>query len=619
MNLLACDSAGRFHVCEDGAACLEKIDKPFTVTAALGDERVGKSTMLTWLSDHSVFPSQSGNMGFTKAVWTALQPSDAGILFLDFEGFAQNAAVNSRLFVLAVLLANVVLHNTHKTIQQDMLGKLQAAGCLAESLVGVSSKPSLLWLLRNYDLDDRENQSDYLRRVLAENGRMGDDLSRLFPERACLAVPEPGRGAIAPGSRKVPEVMQSAVLSIRAELARMSSSKPLMRGPEFVGLLRSVCDAVNHGGEELDLGTVWETKLKAEQRVLKIQRKIEIGQLCRDKLQKKAPASWELAVLTLFSPSDRAEFDDVFDEERERNRKDWAGRLERATAKLQGMLDACPDLQALVGFLSAKYGPAELELVEAAMASLLPALAKKLAAADDFTKARLKEALQACEDASARVAKLDQLVADKTAQFRSAREELQTTLQAQHQGELELKNRELQHEQTRSRSYEAQLKTQTDDLARALAEVFEAKQQHEDTLAESKQLGQALEVERVAHASCKRKLDESEASSEQQVKRLKEEHETQLTMLRATVTELRDQADKLTEQLEQETQDKELAVRHAAELESSRKTLHDEYLRVRGEALRPAVASNNELALKAENESLKAQLARLRDRVLSLR
>lgn len=622
MNLLVCDPEGRFRVCEDGAACLERLEESFAVGAGLGVERAGKSTMLTWLCDYSVFPSQSGNVGHTKAVWTALKPNAQGILLLDFEGFSHNRVVNRKLFVLAVLLGSVVVYSTDQVILQDMLDKLEYAGKLVESIGGHShgARPALLWLLKNYSLDKNENQSDYLRRSLAQNGTMGDNVGALFPERACIAVPSPGQ-EIPPGSRVPPAHMQPAVRTIRAELERLSKSKPLLRGPQFVSLLRSAVDAVNSEALDasLDLGSVWDTMRKAHHESARMQRKMDILQMCRDQLQNKSPAAWELAVQTFLGPEERAEFDDLLDDERQRNRDQWTAKLQKVTTKLQGMLESCADLQALAGFLRdlASYDPPEL--VDAAIAGLLPVLARKLLASDEETRTKLAQIQQVAEQAAARVAKLDQLLQDKTAQFRTARDELQATLQAQHATELELQARELEHEQTRTRSFETQLKTQGEALARALTEVFESKQQTEDALVESRQLGHALEQERSAHAGLKRKLEDAETAHALESKRLKELGDQQLGAAQAELLELKDQMDHLSEQLEQVTQERERCTTHAAELESSRARLHDDYMRVRSEMLRPAVPSNSEVALKAENEGLKAQLQRLRNRMFSVK
>ncbi len=156
LHIILLDAAGNFQFNEQLEDEIKQFD-PFYTACFIGRERLGKSTLATEFSG-TVFESKDGSAGCTKGVWASSGSSE--LRFLDFEGFSEDVFLNNKLFMMSVLLANVVVYNTQGVVTVEDIDKLQAAGSLATQ-IGGSSKPSLVYLLRNYELDSKSDQTDY--------------------------------------------------------------------------------------------------------------------------------------------------------------------------------------------------------------------------------------------------------------------------------------------------------------------------------------------------------------------------------------------------------------------------------------------------------------------------
>ena len=616
MNLLHCDPQGNFLVNEDVAKHLQQF-AAFHVACMLGTERAGKSTLGSWLSDYTQFPSQTGNLGFTKAVWVAIKPSGDNVLYLDFEGFSGSSLHNTRLFVLAVLLSHIVIFNSPKQITMDYLDKLQSASCLSRDLASCGHRPALLWLLRDYDLDHNQDQLDYLLRWMSLHPEIGQAIRALVPNHACLSLPPPLPDSIQPGAA-VPLSMAQAVLAVRGKIGQLLLTGPQISGLEFVALLRTMCSAVNLSGEHLDVSTAWQARVKAEARDRKVKRQLEITDVCRNDLQDLSPTVWERNVRTLFTPDERAEFEELFAHERDLTERAWAKKTRTVTDKLSLLLDNCHNLETLSGFFRDvlhKYEPREM--VDMAVAALLPDIAKKIMSADVETKQQCAELAAECHSLAERTQTLESHLNERLLQNRQARDELQANLAAHHAVEIGVRDAELRQETSRAVCLEASLKERNDQLGHRLTELFATQQRLEDEQAEKAQLAHRLEESGQEHQNLKRRLEETETRTENQSKKLRDSLGAELSSARITVEALQDRLRGLEDQLEQSLHEKDVLIRRVGEVEEQRQAQQERAIRLQSELMRTPALGVSDLTLRAQVDALTAQNSRLRNRVFA--
>jgi hypothetical protein len=609
MNLLVCDKDGFFEVCPTAAGVFEAWEQAFHVGSFIGVERQGKSTFASWLSQYTVFPSMSGTEGFTKAVWCAHKPNDCHVWYLDFEGFGHNCKHNTALFVLAVLLSQVVLFNSPKTIRLEDLDKLQGVGCLSKNLMAGMPRPALLWLLRDFDLNEKDNQYDYLLQCMNENPSIKTDILTLFPDLKCLRVPHP-HGSVPRGAP--PPKMQPAVQTVKHTLEGVLEHRQKTTGAEFVALLRAVCKVVNGAGETMDVGNLWQVKQDADKRVRHWQRQMEISDICRNQLKNMSPAKFEHTLQTLFSAAERAEYDELFCRERETNEVQWTERTTLVKDKISAGLEKCVSVKDLAVLLQKVVKLQPREVVDYAFVQLLPHLALKLAAAAELEEQQARDFELETKTLKERTASLEQTITDRIEQTRAAREQLTQLLTEQHTKELQLKEQELLQEKTRAQLVEQQTREQAEELSRVMTDWHDVKLQLEEEAAEKAELSRLMSLEQQQTAGLKRKLHDVETTCEQTCKKQKEDYSQQVVELKAAHDKLSDRVLLFQEQLEQATHEIEVQTRRAQELESSRNKLHGEALNLRDKLFtqQPAVDST-ELSLRAQMKALQEQNKRL--------
>lgn len=609
MNLLTCVD-GRFGLVAESAQALGSWTKPFHVTSFIGTERAGKSTMASWLSDYSEFPSMSGNEGFTKAVWAATKPNDAGIWFLDFEGFGQDTKHNTSLFVIAVLASHSVVFNSPKQITPESLDKLQSAGELSHSLM-VGQRPALVWLLRDYDLDGNDDQSGYLLRCMAQNPDIANHIRTLFPELACLRVPPPN-GPVPKNA--VPHHMQNAVKKIRAEIQRITCAKQATTGPEFVQFLAAVCDAVNNAGETLNVSTAWQARQEGEKRVQQLQRGMEIQQILHKELSNLSPSQWDQQVSTMFSGFERVTFELLFIQERSSVEEQWVAKTTKVKNKVEAKLKQCETLKQLSDLfrdIISRYKPREM--AECALVQLLPDIAKRVADFDETLTEQLKLQQTEIELLRDRVTQLDATLAARVEQAKQAREDVLQRVAQQHAEELLMKEQELAQERERILRHIQDAKQQREDLAQLMMDVQDRQLRLEEETAQRQSWQERCESESQQVNQLKRKVEDQTEAYEQATKRHRAETNQQLLELRAGQDRLADQGSLLTEQLEHAKQENDLFARRITDLETSRNKYHEEVLSLRNELFlrEPTLSTADAVSLKATVKTLQDQNKRL--------
>jgi hypothetical protein len=624
MNLLTCDNAtGHFTVCELAASKLLKLERDFHPIAVAGCERVGKSTTCSWLSDHCVFPTETGTAGFTKAVWVADQVSESGLLVMDFEGFALDPVHNNRLFVLAVLMSDVLVFNTAKTIMLDALDKLTYAGTIAKKAgPGGGSSPALLWILRDYNLglsagNDPYDKLDYLLHSINANETVAGGIRSLFSGLACYSLPPPLED-IPTGSRTVPKNMVASFANIRAQLVRLCRPKQTLRGPEFVHLVRQMCNVVNSSADQdMDVSTAWQSRLQALAASKRAQRQIAISRQCREQCQEHSsgfsPAKFDQFVQIEFTLEERFEFEELFTEERELVEKEWIRKTEIVLATVTQMFSQLDSQVKIAQFLRdvvSTYEPKEL--IETAVSALLPDLAKKITAAAEEAQRREQSLSRENLDLQSRHSRQEQLATERSEWFRERLDELQKTLLQQHKSELELKEQELQQEHLRANDLDLRLGTIANELTTIMTELFETRHSLEETLSCRDDLDQRLEAESLNVKSLKRKIEDLETCYSQTTNDLRGQYENRTRQLEMLNRQLSEDLQQVQDRLQQTTQEYQIERSRSQELENLRNNLHAENMSLRTQLFQAKVPSTNELAVQSELAALRSQVCRLK-------
>ena len=229
---------GQLRVTDEARASLSKLRGTVAVCAVAGVYRTGKSYILNQLAGRqSGFGVGSSVQACTKGIWMwgaprNLEGSTPGapkhLLLLDTEGLAsisQTEGHDAKIFCLALLLSSFFVYNSEKAIDSAAIDQLSlvvqliqkirvhAEGAAAESQGAAelaSFFPNFLWLLRDFQLEPKDQAgreltpTQYLEECLraqpgtsaavAEQNSTRAAITRLFPQRGCIALPHPTLG-----------------------------------------------------------------------------------------------------------------------------------------------------------------------------------------------------------------------------------------------------------------------------------------------------------------------------------------------------------------------------------------------------------------------------------------
>lgn len=216
-----------FELCEDTMKVLEFMgQKCISVCTVCGPYRTGKSYLLNLLlgrvqNGYRQFRVGSSTQACTDGLWMwGFSNAQGGVdspnvLFLDCEGFGSTDSDKTRdakLMSLCMLLSSVFLLNTKGVLSEGLFNALSLVCSLATYVEQGqdTSKPALLWLLRDFLLElvdekgRRMTPDEYLESSLRKTPRdavesqrsqaareVRETLLQSFPDRRCVTLCQP--------------------------------------------------------------------------------------------------------------------------------------------------------------------------------------------------------------------------------------------------------------------------------------------------------------------------------------------------------------------------------------------------------------------------------------------
>jgi len=284
----------RFEVNEEAAKVLEGYGQQrISICTVCGPYRTGKSYLLNLLlgrvqRGQSQFRVGSTTRACTEGLWMWGVGNEVGegtsLLFLDCEGFGSTDSDKTRdakLMALCMLLSSVFLLNTKGILSESLFNALSLVCHIAEHVEGggqETSKPALLWLLRDFllELTDEEGHSltsdEYLEQSLRKRLPDGVDpqrtqaareareaLLRFFPQRHCSTLAQPvideeklcqlsqvPFGELRTDFRKNFQELQSKLTGLARERPKMISGQQITAAA-LPALIRKLVAALNEG------------------------------------------------------------------------------------------------------------------------------------------------------------------------------------------------------------------------------------------------------------------------------------------------------------------------------------------------------------------------------------
>eukprot|EP00416_Gambierdiscus_australes_P012678 CAMPEP_0171126132 /NCGR_PEP_ID=MMETSP0766_2-20121228/112703_1 /TAXON_ID=439317 /ORGANISM="Gambierdiscus australes, Strain CAWD 149" /LENGTH=807 /DNA_ID=CAMNT_0011589149 /DNA_START=102 /DNA_END=2522 /DNA_ORIENTATION=- len=295
----------QFEVCADGARLLESHGaRRISVASICGLYRTGKSYILNLLLERvqrnlPLFQVGNTTRACTEGLWLwgSIEGEDAAsplLAFIDCEGFGSTESDRTRdaqLMTLCALLSSVLVLNTRGALNESLFNALALTCRFAEHVEtrgNEASRPELLWLLRDFQLDLIDpsgrpiSPSDYLEQAL-HSGPVNQDsdrgqaaievrqsLLRFFGQRRCMTLVRPVAEeeqlrtlATVPYAALRSE-FQQGVEALRAQLIQSCRLNPKCVGGQtigcgaFIALMRQLVNAMNNN-TVLNVRSAWET------------------------------------------------------------------------------------------------------------------------------------------------------------------------------------------------------------------------------------------------------------------------------------------------------------------------------------------------------------------------
>ena len=291
-----------FELCEDAVKVLESLgQKCISVCTVCGPYRTGKSYLLNLLlgriqKGYKQFRVGSTTQACTDGLWmwgfgTAQGPDSPSLLFLDCEGFGSTDSDKTRdakLMSLCMLLSSVFLLNTKGVLSEGLFNALSLVCSIANHVEDGqdTSKPALLWLLRDFllELVDEEGRrmtpDEYLESSLRKVPPEGTDSKRsqaarevretllgFFPRRSCATLCQPvieeeqlrhlsevPFQQLRPEFRRSFQDLQTQLLRLAAQ-PKTIQGKPVCAGT-WAAMLRKLVAALNEGSA-LNVVSAW--------------------------------------------------------------------------------------------------------------------------------------------------------------------------------------------------------------------------------------------------------------------------------------------------------------------------------------------------------------------------
>jgi len=309
VQLLRVERRGKkwwYEVCPDGAKLLERqgARRRIAVASITGLYRTGKSFILNLLLERlqrglPLFQVGSTTRACTEGLWlwgsiSSDDPHSPLLAFVDCEGFGSTDGDRTRdahLMTLCALLSSVLVLNTKGALSEGIFNALALTCRFAEHVEergNEASRPNLLWVLRDFQLDLLDPQgrpispSDYLEQALHAAPLVGHDqdrgqaalevrqsLLKFFAQRSCFTLVRPAieeeqlqRLETMPYQQLRPE-FRAGVEALRGQLITACRASPKAVGGQlisctaFVALLRQLVTSMNEN-EVLSVKGAWE-------------------------------------------------------------------------------------------------------------------------------------------------------------------------------------------------------------------------------------------------------------------------------------------------------------------------------------------------------------------------
>lgn len=313
VTFIEADEKEGFKVNPRAIELLEAMDRPVAVISVVGKYRTGKSFLLNriLLNRQSGFGVGPTINACTKGIWMWGEPflaetadgEECAVILLDTEGLGaldENANHDTRIFLLALLLASTFIYNSVGSLDESALSnlslivnltkQLQVRSAGAQDVDEISAYfPSLLWVLRDFALQlvDRSGNEispkDYLENALMPQKGVSDNVEQknrirryikhFFQERDCFPLIRPSESeeilqSLDTASEDVlrPEfVTQMGQLRkyvLRRVKIKMLNGKK-MTGSMLASLASAYVNAINSGSVP-NIDTAWNYMCKSE-------------------------------------------------------------------------------------------------------------------------------------------------------------------------------------------------------------------------------------------------------------------------------------------------------------------------------------------------------------------
>jgi len=296
----------RYEVCPEGAEALERYgSRRISVASVCGLYRTGKSFLLNLLLERvqrglPLFKVGSTTRSCTEGLWLYGSMGGADddrsplLAFLDCEGFGSTDSDRQRdaqLMTLCALLSSVLVLNTRGALNESLFNALALACRFAEHVEErghEASRPSLLWVLRDFMLELRDESGrpqtpdEYLEQALRATPVSSYDMERsqsarevresvlkFFGHRGCATLVQPAiEETDLQDLENVPynslrSEFRAGVEALRAQLIAACHASPKTVGGEpiscrsFAALLRQLVEALN-ASKSLSVKGAWE-------------------------------------------------------------------------------------------------------------------------------------------------------------------------------------------------------------------------------------------------------------------------------------------------------------------------------------------------------------------------
>ena len=313
VTFIEADEKEGFRINPRAIELLEAVDRPVAVISVVGKYRTGKSFLLNriLLNRKSGFGVGPTINACTKGIWMWGEPflaetadgEECAVILLDTEGLGaldENANHDTRIFLLALLLASTFIYNSVGSLDEAALSnlslivnltkQLQVRTAGAQDVDEISAYfPSLLWVLRDFALQlvDRSGNEispkDYLESALTPQKGVSDNVEQknrirryikhFFQERDCFPLVRPSESedvlqSLDSASEDVlrPEfVTQMGQLRkyvLRRVKIKMLNGKK-MTGSMLASLASAYVNAINTGSVP-NIDTAWNYMCKSE-------------------------------------------------------------------------------------------------------------------------------------------------------------------------------------------------------------------------------------------------------------------------------------------------------------------------------------------------------------------